>query len=75
MAFFIWLGGGAAVFSKLEQDAGEESWRFADALYFCDVTILTVGFGDLVPTQISSQYRSNRADIRPGTLAIERKSL
>jgi hypothetical protein len=25
--------------------------------------------------QISSQYRSNRADIRPGTLAIERKSL
>jgi potassium channel subfamily K len=50
MAFFIWLGGGAAVFAKLEQDAGEESWRFADALYFCDVTILTVGFGDLVPT-------------------------
>ncbi|KAI4610278.1 uncharacterized protein J4E87_010831 [Alternaria ethzedia] len=50
MAFFIWLGGGAAVFAKLEQDAGEDSWRFADALYFCDVTILTVGFGDLVPT-------------------------
>jgi potassium channel subfamily K len=50
MAFFIWLGGGAAVFAKLEQDAGEVSWRFADALYFCDVTILTVGFGDLVPT-------------------------
>jgi potassium channel subfamily K len=50
MAFFIWLGGGAAVFSKLERDAGNESWRFADALYFCDVTILTVGFGDLVPT-------------------------
>jgi potassium channel subfamily K len=50
MAFFIWLGGGAAVFSKLERDAGNASWRFADALYFCDVTILTVGFGDLVPT-------------------------
>ncbi|KAG9195290.1 hypothetical protein G6011_00411 [Alternaria panax] len=50
MAFFIWLGGGAALFAKLEQDAGEDSWRFADALYFCDVTILTVGFGDLVPT-------------------------
>ncbi|KAI4649229.1 hypothetical protein J4E93_003543 [Alternaria ventricosa] len=50
MAFFIWLGSGAAVFAKLEQDAGEDSWRFADALYFCDVTILTVGFGDLVPT-------------------------
>ena len=50
MAFFIWLGGGAAIFAKLEQDAGEDSWRFADALYFCDATILTVGFGDLVPT-------------------------
>ncbi|EOA86203.1 uncharacterized protein SETTUDRAFT_161419 [Exserohilum turcica Et28A] len=50
MTFFIWLGGGSAVFAKLEQNAGNQSWRFADALYFCDVTILTVGFGDLVPT-------------------------
>ena len=50
MAFFIWLGGGAAVFSKIEQNAGEDGWGFSDALYFCDVTILTVGFGDLVPT-------------------------
>ncbi|USP75620.1 hypothetical protein yc1106_02894 [Curvularia clavata] len=50
MAFFIWLAGGSAVFSKLEQQAGNESWRFADALYFCDVTILTVGFGDMAPT-------------------------
>jgi len=51
MAFFIWLAGGAAVFSKIERDAGNESdWGFSDALYFCDVTILTVGFGDLVPT-------------------------
>ncbi|CAO2653713.1 Nn.00g031240.m01.CDS01 [Neocucurbitaria sp. VM-36] len=50
MAFFIWLGGGAAVFSKIEKDAGVNGWGFSDALYFCDVTILTVGFGDLVPT-------------------------
>lgn len=50
MAFFIWLAGGSGVFSKLEQQAGNESWGFADALYFCDVTILTVGFGDMVPT-------------------------
>jgi potassium channel subfamily K len=50
MAFFVWLGGGAAVFMKLENDAGEDGWGFPDALYFCDVTILTVGFGDLVPT-------------------------
>jgi potassium channel subfamily K len=50
MAFFVWLAGGAAVFSKIEKDAGEDGWGFPDALYFCDVTILTVGFGDLVPT-------------------------
>ena len=50
MAFFIWLAGGSAVFAKLEQNAGNDSWRFADALYFCDVTILTVGFGDMVPS-------------------------
>ncbi|RMZ82493.1 hypothetical protein DV737_g2002, partial [Chaetothyriales sp. CBS 132003] len=42
--FFIWLGGGAAVFSYREQ------WTYPDALYFCDVTILTIGFGDLVAT-------------------------
>ena len=50
MMFFIWLGGGAAVFSKIEIDSGQPGWEFADALYFCDVTILTVGFGDLYPT-------------------------
>ncbi|KAF2658218.1 voltage-gated potassium channel [Lophiostoma macrostomum CBS 122681] len=50
MLFFIWLAGGAAVFSRIETDTGEDGWAFADALYFCDVTILTVGFGDLYPT-------------------------
>jgi potassium channel subfamily K len=50
MAFFVWLAGGAAVFRKIEKDSGEEGWGFVDALYFCDVTILTVGFGDIVPT-------------------------
>ncbi|KAI9769780.1 MAG: Potassium channel [Geoglossum simile] len=44
MMFFIWLGGGAGVFAKVC------GWSFADAIYFCDVTILTVGFGDLFPT-------------------------
>ncbi|RMD41749.1 hypothetical protein DV735_g3366, partial [Chaetothyriales sp. CBS 134920] len=44
IVFFIWLGGGAAVFSYCEQ------WTYPDALYFCDVTILTIGFGDLVVT-------------------------
>ncbi|KAH6673592.1 hypothetical protein B0J14DRAFT_591121 [Halenospora varia] len=40
MMFFFWLAGGAAVFQKV---AG---FSYADALYFCDVTVLTVGFGD-----------------------------
>jgi len=45
MMFFIWLGGGAAVYTTIEP-----TWSFPDALYFCDVTILTIGFGDYVPT-------------------------
>ena len=40
MMFFFWLAGGGAVFSKAC------GWNYVDALYFCDVTILTVGFGD-----------------------------
>ena len=44
MMFFIWLGGGAAVFARIE------GWSYPDALYFCDVTILTIGFGDFYPT-------------------------
>ncbi|KAF2502771.1 voltage-gated potassium channel [Lophium mytilinum] len=50
MMFFIWLAGGGAVFSRIETDHGTSGWEFSDALYFCDVTILTVGFGDLAPT-------------------------
>lgn len=42
MMFFLWLGGGAGVFASVCD------WTFPDALYFCDVTILTVGFGDYV---------------------------
>ncbi|KAF9730865.1 potassium channel [Paraphaeosphaeria minitans] len=49
MLFFIWLGGGAAAFMKIEDDAGQ-GWGYADSLYFCDVTVLTVGFGDFYPT-------------------------
>ncbi|KAI9870372.1 MAG: Potassium channel [Pleopsidium flavum] len=40
MMFFIWLAGGGGVFAKVCD------WKYVDALYFCDVTILTVGFGD-----------------------------
>ena len=42
MIFFVWLAGGAAVFAKIE------AWEYVDALYFCDVTLLTIGFGDFV---------------------------
>ncbi|CZR62243.1 related to potassium channel [Phialocephala subalpina] len=42
MMFFFWLAGGAAVFAKVCH------FTYADALYFCDVTVLTIGFGDLV---------------------------
>jgi potassium channel subfamily K len=50
MVFFVWLAGGGAIFSKIETDQGETGWGFVDGIYFCDVTILTVGFGDLYPT-------------------------
>ncbi|KAM0795751.1 hypothetical protein BDR22DRAFT_976648 [Usnea florida] len=45
MMFFFWLAGGAAVFAKVE------GWSYVDSLYFCDVTVLTVGFGDFYPTK------------------------
>ncbi|KAL8693747.1 MAG: hypothetical protein Q9218_001492 [Villophora microphyllina] len=44
MMFFIWLAGGAGVFTRIDP-----GWQYVDALYFCDVTILTVGFGDFHP--------------------------
>lgn len=52
MLFFIWLAAGGAVFSAIESKYGGGSfvWTFANALYFCEVTILTVGFGDIYPT-------------------------
>jgi potassium channel subfamily K len=40
MMFFFWLAGGAAVFEKVSH------FTYSDALYFCDVTVLTIGFGD-----------------------------
>ncbi|KAI1264222.1 hypothetical protein F5Y18DRAFT_428310 [Xylariaceae sp. FL1019] len=43
MMFFIWLAGGAAVFTRLE------GWDFSNALYYCDVSVLTIGYGDYSP--------------------------
>lgn len=50
--FFVWLAAGGAVFSAIESRYGGGSfiWSFANSLYFCEVTILTVGFGDIYPT-------------------------
>lgn len=50
MLFFVWLAGGGGIFSRIEKLHGQDQWTFANALYFCDVTILTVGFGDLAPS-------------------------
>lgn len=53
MLFFVWLAGGGAMFSKIQQDLDlpdKRDWAFVDGMYFCDVTILTVGFGDLFPS-------------------------
>ncbi|KXL46569.1 MAG: hypothetical protein FE78DRAFT_145884, partial [Acidomyces sp. 'richmondensis'] len=52
MLFFFWLAGGAAMFAKIEATYGTGglTWGYVNALYFADVTILTVGFGDLYPT-------------------------
>ncbi|GAM37321.1 ion channel [Talaromyces pinophilus] len=41
--FMILLLSGAAVFSTIE------GWSLMDALYFTDYTLLTIGFGNLVP--------------------------
>ncbi|CAG8095734.1 unnamed protein product [Penicillium salamii] len=43
-AFVIWLLIGAAIFQRVL------GISFADALYFCDVTVLTLGFGDITAT-------------------------
>lgn len=52
MLFFVWLAGGGGLFSYVEKHYGngDFNWDYVNALYFCDVTILTVGFGDLYAT-------------------------
>lgn len=42
----LWLIG-AAVFWQLEKDYQE--WTYFDAVYFCYVSLLTIGYGDLTP--------------------------
>ncbi|CDM30159.1 hypothetical protein DTO013E5_8175 [Penicillium roqueforti] len=42
--FCFYLLGGAAVYSKVE------GWRFLDAVYFADYTLLTIGVGNFSPS-------------------------
>ncbi|OJJ44369.1 hypothetical protein ASPZODRAFT_781006 [Penicilliopsis zonata CBS 506.65] len=42
--FVVWLTIGAAIFSRAM------NLSFADGLYFSDITVLTLGFGDIVAT-------------------------
>ncbi|KAJ5220148.1 hypothetical protein N7468_009352 [Penicillium chermesinum] len=41
--FCIYLLGGAAVYAKVE------GWRFLDAVYYADYTLLTIGVGNISP--------------------------
>lgn len=43
ISFMVYMLGGAAVYSKIEK------WKFPDAVYFSNFTLLTVGIGDFTP--------------------------
>jgi potassium channel subfamily K len=43
LAFIMYLMTGAGIFSAIE------SWKFTDGVYWATVTLLTIGFGDIVP--------------------------
>lgn len=44
ITFLIYVLLGALVFSRVE------GWNYLDAVYWADVTLLTIGFGDFTPT-------------------------
>ncbi|KAK4226198.1 hypothetical protein QBC38DRAFT_481235 [Podospora fimiseda] len=43
MSFFFWLAGASGVFCALE------GFTYADSLYYAQVSVLTIGFGDFAP--------------------------
>lgn len=44
IVFMVYLLSGAAVYAKVE------SWKFLDAVYFAEFTLLTIGIGDITPS-------------------------
>ena len=49
LAVFTWMGIGTLVFHRLED------WNWIESLYFSVVTLTTVGYGDLHPTNDASR--------------------
>lgn len=43
ISFMVYMTAGAAVYAKIE------GWKFLDAVYFTNYTLLTVGIGDITP--------------------------
>jgi len=54
MLIFIYLFGGALAFTQWEG----EDWTLGSSIYFCFVTLTTIGFGDMVPTESFYAYET-----------------